>query len=54
MKRWVCPVCGYVYEGDAAPEKCPQCGKTLFTKGGKSGKLVCENEGCGYERELKK
>ena len=26
MKRYVCPVCGYVYEGDAAPEKCPQCG----------------------------
>ena len=26
MKRWVCPVCGYVYTGDAAPEKCPQCG----------------------------
>jgi rubrerythrin len=26
MKRWVCPVCGYVYEGEAAPEKCPQCG----------------------------
>ena len=26
MKRWVCPVCGYVYTGDSAPEKCPQCG----------------------------
>lgn len=26
MKRWVCPVCGYVYEGESAPEKCPQCG----------------------------
>ncbi len=26
MKRWVCPVCGYVHEGDTAPEKCPQCG----------------------------
>ena len=26
MKKFVCPVCGYVYEGDAAPEKCPQCG----------------------------
>ena len=26
MAKWVCPVCGYVYEGDAAPEKCPQCG----------------------------
>ena len=26
MKRWVCPVCGYVFTGEAAPEKCPQCG----------------------------
>ena len=26
MKRYVCPICGYVHEGDAAPEKCPQCG----------------------------
>ena len=24
MKKWVCTVCGYVYEGEAAPEKCPQ------------------------------
>ncbi len=26
MKKFVCPVCGYVHEGDSAPEKCPQCG----------------------------
>ena len=26
MKKFVCTVCGYVYEGEAAPEKCPQCG----------------------------
>ena len=26
MKKFVCPVCGYVYEGDNPPEKCPQCG----------------------------
>lgn len=26
MKKFVCSVCGYVYEGEAAPEKCPQCG----------------------------
>ena len=26
MKKFVCNVCGYVYEGDAAPEKCPVCG----------------------------
>ena len=26
MKKFVCQVCGYVHEGDSAPEKCPQCG----------------------------
>ena len=26
MKKFVCTVCGYVYEGEAAPEKCPLCG----------------------------
>ena len=25
MKKWVCPVCGYVHEGDQAPEVCPVC-----------------------------
>ena len=25
MAKFVCSVCGYVYEGDAAPEKCPVC-----------------------------
>lgn len=26
MKKFVCQICGYVYEGDSAPEKCPVCG----------------------------
>jgi rubrerythrin len=26
MKKFVCTVCGYVYEGESAPEKCPVCG----------------------------
>ncbi len=26
MKKFVCSVCGYVYEGEKAPEKCPVCG----------------------------
>ncbi|MDD6795748.1 MAG: NADH peroxidase, partial [Clostridiaceae bacterium] len=26
MKKFVCTVCGYVYEGENAPEKCPVCG----------------------------
>ena len=25
MKKWVCPVCGYVYEGENPPEFCPVC-----------------------------
>ena len=26
MAKFVCQVCGYVHEGDQAPEKCPVCG----------------------------
>ena len=26
MKKFVCSVCGYVYEGAEPPAKCPQCG----------------------------
>ena len=26
MKKFVCSVCGYVHEGNEAPEACPQCG----------------------------
>ena len=25
MKKFVCTICGYVHEGENAPEKCPQC-----------------------------
>ena len=25
MEKWKCTVCGYVHEGDAAPEFCPVC-----------------------------
>ena len=24
-QKWICTVCGYVHEGDAAPAQCPQC-----------------------------
>ncbi len=34
MAKYVCPVCGYVHEGDEPPEKCPVCGVpgAKFTK----------------------
>ena len=25
MKKFICTVCGYIHEGDSAPEKCPLC-----------------------------
>ena len=25
MKKFICSICGYVHEGDSAPDKCPQC-----------------------------
>ena len=40
MKKFVCPVCGYVHEGDTPPEKCPQCGVpgSKFTVGEENAK----------------
>lgn len=26
MKKWICEVCGYVHNGEEAPDRCPQCG----------------------------
>ena len=36
MKKWVCGVCGYIYEGEQPPEKCPQCSAPAekFTEAG--------------------
>ncbi len=25
MKKYVCSICGYVHDGDAPPDECPQC-----------------------------
>ncbi len=24
--KWICTICGYVYEGPEPPAKCPKCG----------------------------
>ncbi|MGL4483875.1 MAG: rubredoxin-like domain-containing protein [Anaerovoracaceae bacterium] len=26
MKKWKCTVCGFIAEGETAPETCPVCG----------------------------
>lgn len=44
MKKFICSVCGYVHEGDSAPEKCPICGApdTKFVE--QSGELTWADE----------
>ena len=31
MAKFICTVCGYVHEGDAAPEKCPHQKNAMYT-----------------------
>lgn len=52
MKKWVCPVCGYVYEGENPPEKCPQCGAagSKFTLKEDSGKVWADEHKVGIAR----
>ncbi|TGE38922.1 rubredoxin [Desulfosporosinus fructosivorans] len=26
MKKWQCSVCGYIFEGNEPPDRCPMCG----------------------------
>ena len=44
MKKFVCTVCGYVYEGEAAPEKCPVCGVGADKFVEQSGELTFADE----------
>ena len=45
-KKFICTVCGYVHEGDEAPEKCPLCGapKSKFTEMPQDLAFVTEHE----------
>ncbi len=57
MKKFVCPVCGYVYEGDAIPEgyKCPVCkvDGSKFTELASDAPLAAEHEFGIYEKTVK-
>ena len=45
MKKFVCSICGYVHEGEAAPEKCPQCGvpASKFNEMSAEKEYACEH-----------
>jgi rubrerythrin len=57
MAKYLCPICGYIHEGDSAPEKCPLCGVqgSKFTLIEESNALnfVCEHViGVGAKNEI--
>ena len=45
MKKFVCTVCGYIHEGDEAPEICPQCKapKSKFKEVSEGQGFACEH-----------
>ena len=46
MKRFVCPICGYVHEGNEPPAFCPQCkcpGAKFKVEEAKDLKWACEH-----------
>ena len=45
------PKCNYMTWDEPVPEKCPQCGSTLFKK---KGQLYCAKEGCGFVKNIEK
>lgn len=55
MAKWVCSVCGYVYEGDAAPAECPVChvGADKFKKVEGDLALAAEHEFGVYASTVK-
>ena len=46
MKKFVCKVCGYIYEGEAAPAECPVCHakSNMFEEVKGELKLAAEHE----------
>ena len=45
------PKCNYMTWDEPVPEKCPQCGSTLFKK---KGQFYCAKEGCGFVKAIEK
>ena len=55
MAKYVCKVCGYVHEGDSAPEECPVCHakKEMFEEVKGEMKLAAEHKFGVYAETVK-
>ena len=55
MKKWLCKVCGYIYEGPEAPAECPVCHakSNMFEEVKGEMKLAAEHEFGVYAKTVK-
>ena len=55
MKKWLCKVCGYIYEGPEAPAECPVCHakSNMFEEVKGELKLAAEHEFGVYGKTVK-
>ena len=54
VKKFICPICGYVHEGTEAPERCPQCKQIVEWKVADESKgltFACEH-GVGVGQDV--
>ncbi|WP_026896255.1 NADH peroxidase [Clostridiisalibacter paucivorans] len=54
MKKYICKVCGYVHEGEEAPEVCPQCKapKDKFILQGEEGLTWADEHFVGIAKDV--
>ena len=54
MKKFICVICGYVHEGDSAPESCPQCKapKAKFNEQSGEGLVYADEHRVGVAKDV--
>jgi len=54
MKKFVCSICGYVFEGDDAPDQCPQCkaAKSKFNEQAGEGLAYADEHRIGVAKDV--
>jgi len=53
MKKFICTICGYAYEGEAPPESCPQCKAPAdkFTEQAGTGLVFADEHRIGVAKD---
>ena len=54
MKKFICGICGFMFEGDEAPEHCPQCNapKEKFSEQSSEGLVYADEHRIGVAKDV--